>query len=193
MLVFSEQIRTAIRKLRSMIETQSLWGREVSLGVGQPCVAIEALAPMLETVVKVALHCPDEARTVGQLVCNGLTRLHGEFGQIYDILATITSAFGNWYPGAEESESMLRASWSNYGTRVTVCVGRWESEGGKYWVELLHGTDGWGYNSADCNGDVCGGLVTANAAKAVLQSKIDRGMFVPNLAFLPMTKMEPKR
>ncbi len=189
---FLTQIRVAIRKLRNVIEIKNLGGHKIFLGDGSPCVTIETLIPMLETVIEVAPHCPDEAQTVGQLVCNGLAGLTDELATIYDILATITNAFGDWYPSAKETDRMLRASWETQGARIPQCVGKWASEGGtKYWVRLLHGANGWCYESTDCSGDVCCGLATAGAAKAVLQSKIDRGMFVSNRAFLPMTKVNP--
>ena len=67
-------------------------------------------------------------------------------------------------------------------------LARWESRGGKHWVEL-HGADGcYSYRGNGCGGSL-GRLETIDTAVVVVQAKVNSGYFLPDSAKLPMKRV----
>ncbi len=105
-----------------------------------------------------------------------------------NVIQELVDAFNDWYPGAKDAEHEDSLAW--FGQEVeTTCICRWESRGRKYWVELIHGPNGYSYRGKGCGGGVCGGHVSVEGALTVMQSKVDRGMFLPDDAILSMKRV----
>ena len=69
-------------------------------------------------------------------------------------------------------------------------IARWESRGGKHWVELYIDEHGYGYD-----GNGCGGSILASSdshARALMQVKVDSGYFLPDDAKTPMRSCNVK-
>ena len=77
-------------------------------------------------------------------------------------------------------------------------IARWESRGGKYWVDLFfnptfHLCNGQTVVDAHYRGDNCGGPVngqTESEAIAAMQAQIDRGYFQADANKTPMHRVE---
>jgi hypothetical protein len=77
-------------------------------------------------------------------------------------------------------------------------IARWESKGGKYWVDLyfnpcFHLANGTDVVDAHYRGDGCGGGVdgqTIEEAIASMQSRVDRGYFQADANKTPMHRVE---
>jgi hypothetical protein len=78
-------------------------------------------------------------------------------------------------------------------------IARWESRGGKYWVDLFfnpafHLCNGADVVDAHYRGDGCGGGVdgvkTESEAIAAMQARIDRGYFQADANKTPMHRVE---
>lgn len=67
-------------------------------------------------------------------------------------------------------------------------IGRWESGGGKHWVELHQvGANAFAYKANDAGGTLA--AKTADEAKAELTKKVDSGYFLPDNAKTPMREV----
>jgi hypothetical protein len=81
-------------------------------------------------------------------------------------------------------------------------IARWESRGGKHWVELYADEHGYGYDGNGCGGDfhprtkLCiFGSIPASSdshARALMQAKVDSGYFLPDDAKTPMRSCNVK-
>lgn len=80
-------------------------------------------------------------------------------------------------------------------------IARWESRGGKYWIDLyfnpcFHFCDGTSAVDAHYRGRGCGGgvdgVTTENEAIAAMQAQIDRGYFQADANKTPMHRVEVK-
>lgn len=76
-------------------------------------------------------------------------------------------------------------------------IARWESRGGKYWVDLFynpcfHLMNGTDVVDAHYRGRGCGGGIDASSeseAITAMQARIDRGGFQPDAAKTPMVRV----
>lgn len=70
---------------------------------------------------------------------------------------------------------------------------RWESRGGKHWVELFVNPDASEpHRRAFYRGEGCGGnlgAMTAEAAVTHMQGRVDSGEFLPDAAKMPMRRV----
>jgi len=66
------------------------------------------------------------------------------------------------------------------------CIGRWESRGGKYWVELRRGRYDYHYRANNAGGGVCSGELPITIALQIMQVMLDKGRFLPDNAKTPM-------
>lgn len=96
-----------------------------------------------------------------------------------------------WFNGYRGIEAAERADRKNWGVSdvVPVCYGRWESRDGKYFVELWSGRYSYCYRSNYDRGTVCDPRVPIESARAVIQSMIARGRFVPDRAICLMKRV----
>jgi hypothetical protein len=92
------------------------------------------------------------------------------------------------YNEAHRMERAFRRNWYDKNIREH-CDGRWESRGGKWWVELLHGPYDYHYRSNLGCGSVCSPHAPVEAAVTVMQSMLARGCFLPDAAKLPMKQV----
>lgn len=67
-------------------------------------------------------------------------------------------------------------------------IARWESKSGKYWAELYMDSIGPSYKGVDCGGSM--GNLTADAAVAAMQQKVDMGYFQPDANKTPMKRVQ---
>jgi hypothetical protein len=80
---------------------------------------------------------------------------------------------------------------------ATDVIARWESRGGKYWVELMYNpafrlANGTVVISAHYQGGGCGGGIAATSednAIATMQSRIDAGCFQADANKTPMRRV----
>ncbi len=127
--------------------------------------------------------------------CGGLhDRLvsDGRIGMSYDayrVAQKLLSACAKWYKIAVVAERAARKAW-NYGNTESVCVARWESRGGKWWVELSQGRYDYSYRSNNAGGSVCAPDVANNLATMVVQAMLDCGQFLPDDAVIPMRRVK---
>ena len=78
-------------------------------------------------------------------------------------------------------------------------IARWESRGGKYWIDLyfnpcFHLANGTDVVDAHYRGDGCGGPVTCTdelTAILAMQAQIDRGYFQADANKTPMRRVPP--
>ena len=67
-------------------------------------------------------------------------------------------------------------------------IARWESQRGKYWVELLEfDNGGFCYRASGAGGNLSQHTLTE--AVAAVQEKVDAGYFLPDAAKIPMKKV----
>ena len=67
-------------------------------------------------------------------------------------------------------------------------VARWESRGGKDWVDLFKGEWGYHYSGRDCGGSL-GGCITSDAqAVSAMQERIDQGGYQADANKTPMRR-----
>ncbi len=93
-----------------------------------------------------------------------------------------------WYDGNKQARHADRKNWDR-GDVEPVCVGRWESRGGKHWVELWWGRYDYSYSNNNSGGSVCNPNLPLDQAVTVMQAKVDRGMFLPDMAVVPMKRV----
>ena len=93
-----------------------------------------------------------------------------------------------WYDSNKLAFRADRRNWDR-GDVESVCVGRWESRGGKHYVELWWGRYDYHYHSNNASGSVCNPKLPLDQALTVMQAKLDRGMFLPDVAVVPMKRV----
>ncbi len=129
----------------------------------------------------------DDYRESGyHLVFDGLTDT--AYG-VHRVACELLSACAKWYKVAVVAERAARKAW-NYGNTESFCVARWESRGGKWWVELSQGRYDYFYRSNNAGGSVCAPDITNNLAATVVQAMLDCGQFLPDDAVIPMRRVK---
>jgi hypothetical protein len=86
--------------------------------------------------------------------------------------------FNDWYNKASRKERESRKDWHDPTIKPSR-TGRWESRGGKYWVELCRGPFDYYYRSNNSSGSIGHPNMPEVGAVAVIQSMLDRGQFLP--------------
>jgi len=113
----------------------------------------------------------------------------GDFAeQLYCIAWRFRASLEIWYDCAYAAEKADRKNW-DCGSVTAAYIARWESRGGKYWVELWRGGCDYSYRSDSGGGSVCRPDAPIEGAIAVMQSKLARGCFLPDCAKLPMKRI----
>ncbi len=108
---------------------------------------------------------------------------------VNNVICAFVADLRVWYNEAHRMERAFRRNWRDSNI-CNSCVARWESRGGRYWVELWHGPTEYRYASAYAGcGSVCSPHAPLVAAVTVMQSKLERGCFLPNVAKLPMKRV----
>jgi hypothetical protein len=156
------------------------------------------LLERFDMVATVAPISASEGKQAGIAALNALADcireadINGDADDARD-LGQIASAFCRdlriWSDEAHRMELAFRRNWADPNIREHR-EARWESRGGKYWVELLHGPYDYHYRCQDGCGSVCNPNAPVEAALTVMQSKLDRGMFLPDSAKLPMKRVD---
>ncbi len=137
----------------------------------------------LETIERMLPLSPDE--TLDSCIafmcdCDGDLRRIGN-----DLLHVIRA----WYHNNKLAWRADRKNW-NRGDVEAVCVGRWESRGGKHWAELWRGRFDYYYHSNNSCGSVCNPNLSLDQAVMVMQAKVDRKKFLPCSAVVPMKRVK---
>ncbi len=164
-------VREAIKQARTdlqlaMIDTLSLLGQ-------------------LETVERVLSFSPDETLES----CITFKRNCADYDvSLYHIGNDLYSVIRLWYHNNKFAWRIDRRNWDR-GDVKTTCVGRWESRGGQYWVELWWVRYNYSYRSNNASGSVCNPNLSLDQAVMVMQAKVDRGMFLPDSAIVPMKRV----
>lgn len=114
--------------------------------------------------------------------CNGYD------GNLRRIGNTLFAAIRAWLVSNRLAFHAGRKNWDR-GDVESVCVGRWESKGGKYWAELWWGRFDYSYRSNNSGGSVCNPNLPFDKAVLVMQAKVDRGMFLTDTAVVPMKRV----
>jgi hypothetical protein len=96
--------------------------------------------------------------------------------------------FNAWHDKARREEEEGRRDWHDP-TIKAAYVGRWESRGGRYWVELHRGRYDYYYYSDNSSGSIGHPNMPEHGAVAVMQSMMDRGEFLPDKAKTPMRRV----
>lgn len=66
-------------------------------------------------------------------------------------------------------------------------IARWESKGGKYWVEVEEfDSGGWGYSGKGCGGVM--GATSREDAIEKMRVRVCAGEFLPDAAKTPMSR-----
>lgn len=141
-----------------------------------------SLLEQLKTIRQVLPLSPDE--TLDSCItfrydCDGDLRRIGN-----DLLHVIKA----WYDGNKLAWRAGRRYWDR-GDVEAICVGCWESKGGKHWAELWWGRYDYYYRSNNSGGSVCNPGLPLDQAVMVMQAKVDRGMFLPCSAVVPMKQV----
>lgn len=161
------------------------------------------LTNRLETIKRIAQFSPTVARATCQRFCDDCNVIHkrllatDEHDPAYAvrrISIEFSKACMYWYKVAVCCERTARRGWDRGGVEPAcivrvVRVARWESRGGKHWVNLYWGQFDYHYSSNDSGGSVCSPFVDNESAVAVTQAMVDNGQFLPDKAVLPMRKV----
>lgn len=153
---------------------------------------LDALEALLDRLVAVSQFNPDEALEVARLVRNDILaygRNADCSGESEDMAVTFVTDIRAWYGPAKEADRACRRAWGGMGEEAE-CHGRWESRGGKYWVELWGGWDGWSYRGKSQGGNVCRPNLPVDGALTVILSMLARGRFLPDNAKVGMKRVK---
>ena len=155
------------------------------------------LTARFDTVMSIAPYSAHETLHAGRAACRGIwdqihkaddagfeTLAENLRGIISEFLAVLTG----WYGYADDAEKISRKDWDR-GDVEDVCIGRWESRGGKYYAELWHGRYDYRYRGTWGGGSICNPNFSADAAVLVMQARLARGCFLPDNAKVPMKRV----
>ena len=147
-------------------------GKVMSISMDEALAACRAFEDNISTWAR---YMDDEGETDANndLRCIAYDLYHVKIGWCKSIVAAERADRKNWYRGDVDS----------------VCHGRWESRGGKHFVELWSGRYDYRYRTNNGGGSVCDPRMPVESAMTVIQSMIDRGQFLPDKAVLPMKRV----
>jgi hypothetical protein len=143
-----------------------------------------------DTVLAIGSINKQEARYAGRAALQGLNDCAEQVAEAgcEILLRKIASDFWTDLQGWWASESY--DVWTDCGYHRDDCIGRWESRGGKYWVELHHGRYDYSYRSGGAGGSVCVGNLPVETALMIMQNMLDRNWFLPSAAVIPMKRVD---
>jgi len=179
--------------LKEMVETAALNLRVAMKGVADPIKTVETLNRM----IPLARISVVETLQTGRAACRDIIEFahhaedHGRNGladQLRGIVFDISSVLAGWHSAADDAEKAERRTWDR-GDVCTFVVARWQSRGGKHWVDLRHGRYDYGYAANGAGGSVCNPNLTIEEAVLVVEAMLARGCFLPDNAVLPMKRI----
>jgi hypothetical protein len=186
-----------MQNLIEAIETAK-WDIQVQLRDLRLPIELAKMTDGLDRVFLLAPYSPREAKEVAGRVMTVLqyhTNCVSDVGDadLHKRLVRIGVAFCNefnaWHDKARREENEGRRDWHDP-TIKAACVGRWESRGGKYWVELHRGSFDYYFWSNNSSGSIGNPNMPEHGAVTVMQSMLDRGEFLPDKAKAPMRRVD---
>ena len=180
--------------LKEMVETAARNLRVALKGVADPIKTIVSLNRMLS----LARISPVETLETGRVAWRGILEFasYAEDNgrnhlaeELRCIARNVDSVLAGWYSVANDTEKAARRSWDR-GEVCTKIVARWESRGGKHYVELRRGRYDYGYDANSAAGSICNPNVTIEEAVMVVEAMLARGCFLPDSAVLPMKRVK---
>ncbi len=158
---------------------------------------LKILTDRLVMTEKVMMLNPSVTRETCQKFHDDCEELHdrlvsdGHINMAYEVRRVACELFSDcntWYRVARITDEIVRKGWTR-NNGESECIARWESRGGKWWVELWRGRFDYYYRSVCFVGSVCSPFVTNDKAAIVMQAMLDCGRFLPDDAGIPMRRV----